>query len=624
MNQKSLLRLSLLLILILGGNLSRAQILDDTTSFIYGVKTTKYFTEEDIFFNRSDHRAVDTNLTDFHRYRYTLYKNNFNQDLGNMGTALWPVYFRPQNEPGRTHGINIYKEYAIDPRTMKYYNTKSPYTELKYVQGTQRYADLYVDFARNINPLWSAGFIIRRFTTDKILASASREIQTEHWSAAIQTAIKTRDHRYQLVYNFTHLNNEVNEQGGIRPDSADIIPDDLYIYELAEVWLNNGASDQRVRTWERRNVHHIYHQFSLDTGVKANFKIFQTLERSLVKDRFEDKNLQENQEFYQNIFFDSTGTFFQSDFERLEQKTGVAGIWRGWQLTGHLRTRLLYANLYDEWENEWLVGGTFTKEILLKQKDSLFFVLRFEQMLDNDARNISLNLGFKGFGFRYHGLNRKSSVIENRFYSNHYIWDNRFGNMNSNTYELFYAFDNSKIQLRPAVRADDINNYIYYGLDATPEQLSERVQTYSGILDFNFHIGKWHFLNRFVYSTLEGPNVIRFPEFLYNGRYFFSSGFRKSKIDYQIGFETTYRSMYYGNAYMPANFQFYLQDEFPLDEVLIPDFFLNLNFRSAEAFVSVPYFTQGWLSEGYFITPYYTGYTRPQVVEFGFRWRFFD
>ncbi len=597
---------------------SYAQILDDTTKQVYGLHTTQFLTEEDIFLNRQNYREIDTILTDIHRYRYILYKNNYHQDLGNVGTALWPTYFRPESESGRTHGINIYREYAIDPRKIKYYDTKSPYTELKYVQGTQRYADLYVDFARNIRPNWSAGFIIRRFTTDKILGSANRELQTDHWSVAVQTAFHSRDGRYRLLYNFTHLNHTINEQGGINPNEEDEIPEDLYVYELANVWLDD------VKSTERRNLHHIYHQFALDTGVKANLKFFQVLERSLIKNRYEDQNLQENYPYYPNVYYDTSATVFASDFERYEQKTGAAGIWRGWQLAGFVRTRLLYANLYDEWEDEWFLGGTFTKEFNLKNQDSLFFDFRFEQMLDNDAGRISTSLGYKGFGFKYNFLNRKPSVIESRMYSNFYVWDNQFGNMNSSTYELFYQFDSKPIQLRPAIRVDDIENYIYYGREAMPIQADERIRTISGVLDFNFHIGKWHFLNRVVYSTLDGPDVIRFPEILYSGRYFYSSGFRSGKIDFQIGFETTYRSKYYGHDYMPANFQFFLQDEFPLDQIIIPDFFLNLHFRSAEAFISVPYFTQGWLSPGYFTTPYYTGYTRPQLVEFGFRWRFFD
>jgi Putative porin len=608
----------LILITLFAANRVTGQILDDTTEMVYGLGTTRFFTEEDIFLNKSRQNRIDTSLSDIHRYRYILYNDNYHQDLGNVGTALWPVFFRPEEEPGRDHGINIYREYQIDPGKIKYYNTKSPFTELKYVQGTQRYTDLFVDFARNINSNFSAGFNIRRFTTNKVLATASRELQTEHWSIAVQSAFISPDRRYKLLYNFTHLNNYVNEQGGIKPRPDDKIPEDLYLYERGEVWLND------VSTWERRNTHRIYHQFSLDTGTNANFKIFQVLERSLVKDRFEDRRLTENAPFYPNIYFDSTSTFFESDFDRVEQRTGVAGIWKGWQLTGHIRTRWLYANLYEEWEQEWFLGGTFTKDIMFKGVGLLNFDFRFDQMLNNDARKITLNLGFKGFGFKYHGLNRRPSILENRIYSNNFIWDKNLANMNSNSYEVFYSFPGKKVQLKPLIRLDEINNYIYFGKNATSEQAGEKVRIYTGGLGFNFHIGNWHFINNFGYTSLDGPDVIRFPEFFYNGQYYFSSGFRKGKIDFQIGFETTYRSRYYGNAYMPANFQFYLQDDFPLDEIIVPDFFVNLHFRSADAFISVPYFTQGWASPGYFTTPYYTAYTRPELVEFGFRWRFFD
>ncbi len=594
-----------------------AQILDDTSQTVYGLNTTRYFTEEDIFLNRESHRRIDTFLNDIHRYRYILYNNNYQQDLGNVGTALYPTFFQPAEEIGRTPGINIYNDYILDPASIKYYNTKSPFTELKYVQGTQRYADIYADFARNINPNFSAGFLIRRFTTDKIVASASRQRHTQHWSLGIQTALSTKDRRYKLVYNFTHFNHEVNEQGGIVPDSGQT-KEDLIVYELANVWLDSAY------TWERRNTHRLYHQFSLDTGIKANFKIYQVLERSLIKDRFEDRTLDQNLEYYPNAFFDSSNTFFQSDFDRLEQKTGVAGIYRGWQLAGHLRSRFLFSNLYEEWESEWFLGGAFTKSFKLKSEDTLFFDLRFDQMLDNDARNIGLLMGYKGFELNYVGINRRPAILENRIYMNHFIWDQNLKNVTSNTYKLSYALQGKKFFLKPRVRLDEIFNHIYYGRSATPEQADETIRVTSLGLDLNFHLNSWHFENKVNYSSLSGPDVIRFPEWLYNGRYYFSSGFRTNRIEFQIGFELTYRSTYYGNAYMPANFQFYLQDEFALDQFLIPDFFLNLHFRSADAFISVPYFTQGWASPGYFATPFYTGYTRPQIVEFGFRWRFYD
>src|SRR5690242_9206287 len=65
-----------------------SRVINDTVKQVYGPKTSKYYFEKDVFYNREQYYRIDTAIRNFHRYNYVQRYNNFYQDLGNMGTAI--------------------------------------------------------------------------------------------------------------------------------------------------------------------------------------------------------------------------------------------------------------------------------------------------------------------------------------------------------------------------------------------------------------------------------------------------------------------------------------------------------------------------------------------------------
>jgi hypothetical protein len=144
--------------------LVQAQILDDSTKQVYGPTTTRFLYERDLLSDREEYNYVDTSLNNFHNYDF-LSRNRYRYvDLGNLGSAMRPVFYAPPAEIGVYSGFNAYNPYFYYPDDIRYYDTKSPYSSLYYVQGGLLQQLLKVDFSRNITKDWNAGFNYARTT----------------------------------------------------------------------------------------------------------------------------------------------------------------------------------------------------------------------------------------------------------------------------------------------------------------------------------------------------------------------------------------------------------------------------------------------------------------------------
>jgi hypothetical protein len=98
--------------------------LDDSTKVIYGPTSTRYFLEEDVVNNRKRLYTIDTVLDAIHNYNFVQRNKNLYQDLGNIGSAIRPVFYKAPEQIGTLLGYDAYTLYDIKPSQVRYYNTK--------------------------------------------------------------------------------------------------------------------------------------------------------------------------------------------------------------------------------------------------------------------------------------------------------------------------------------------------------------------------------------------------------------------------------------------------------------------------------------------------------------------
>ena len=148
------------------GKKKRASILDDTTKQIYGPKSTRYYTERTIFLNRFESSTIDTVIRNFHQFTFINRLNHEYQDLGNIGTAMSPIYYQLPQTIGVSSGFNAYNVYW-DLDTMRYFDTHSPYSNMQVILGGKGRSITRVVYTRNIKPNWNFGFNYVTLNIDK-------------------------------------------------------------------------------------------------------------------------------------------------------------------------------------------------------------------------------------------------------------------------------------------------------------------------------------------------------------------------------------------------------------------------------------------------------------------------
>ncbi|MEM6299079.1 MAG: putative porin, partial [Bacteroidota bacterium] len=142
---------------------------NDSIAAYYDFKTTNFMRERDLFFFGDSGQVLDTTL--YPRYRYNEVQRNENlyQNLGNIGTAMHPIYYKTPDQIGTRWGITVYDPHKVGVQDVRYFNSQSPFTNLYLVQGGQGKTDLVVEFARNINPEWNVELFYNRKAANRVV-----------------------------------------------------------------------------------------------------------------------------------------------------------------------------------------------------------------------------------------------------------------------------------------------------------------------------------------------------------------------------------------------------------------------------------------------------------------------
>ncbi|NJM26612.1 MAG: putative porin, partial [Bacteroidia bacterium] len=253
-----------------------SRIIDDSTKQVYGPTTSRFFYERDIFYNRKQLHPIDTVIRNFHRYNYVQRFENLYQDLGNIGTAIRPLYYDAPALVGAIPGFGAYDLYW-DTEPVRYYDTKSPYSNMKVILGGKGRSITRATFSRNINPHWNFGFTYRGLFVDKQIlrrGKGDRHVKDNYYDA--YTAYETKDSTYTLTANFRRMRHQTDENGGVD------LPTDGTFADLFADDSRPKLTDAESR--ELRTNFHIYHQYRVGKALQ----LYHTLDKYRQSNQFFD------------------------------------------------------------------------------------------------------------------------------------------------------------------------------------------------------------------------------------------------------------------------------------------------------------------------------------------------
>lgn len=618
-------------------------VLDDSTKQIYGPRTTRYFLETDLFNNRKTLYPIDTNLAGFHQYEWVKRTGHRLTDLGNLGTATRPTYYEPPARIGAQIGFNAFDPYAFTPETIRYYDTKSPFTNIYYVQGGRGQNVLNFDFSRNVNPRLNLGLDVQRITAEKQyglpanLRTQAQRNQSDSWAFALHGSYRSKNERYTLLSHVRLLEQNVVELGGLllsKPADADSV----FRFRLADAL----ARTPTARTRERRNNLHTYQQYVLANGFQV-YHVFD-LEGRYNRFRDPDSSLSERTAYpiSNNLprnEFDTLTT--ETSYNLVENRVGVKGFFSGFNYRLHLRRRD-YRRLNEYWrvlpnvvDSLFQATNLRTGEQFYQRRSETFLGLWLNYYFADSTRiwaegeyllgrDYLLRGEYEGRWLRAGASSLLSSptLVQERFVSPLLSWDNRFALVSSQSVWGRATFRLGRLTLEPNASYHLLKNYIFYNTRGVPEQTGVPISIFRAGTGLQFKAGVFSTVSEVQLATTSEPDFVRIPRILANSRLAFDVLFKK-KLYIQTGLELHYRSGYYADAYLPLTGQFYLQNGFRVPGFLLADAFADLRINRVRLFFKAANLTQALTQRGYFPTPYYPGVP---FVPFGFgvNWLLFD
>lgn len=607
------------------GATPRRGLLDDSTKMVYGPKTTLYFQEKHLRYNQFKLIEIDTSIQGFHNYEPVANTGYKYQDLGNLGSAAKPVYYDVPKQIGRTSGFHVYDLYYHSPDSIKYFNTKSPHTNLAAFFGGGNRNSLDIRFTRNITPKWNVGFNFNTIRARKVLNPTQRDdnmvVQNSY---SLHTNYQSQDEKYFLLANFSRMRHVVNEQGGIIPPEVDTTS--LYFtYVDAKVWLRNSIAV------DLRQDYHVYHQYEILKGWQA-YHVFDKKKQQVTfladlstsdADFFNENRY--NSSDTANVHSVANTTNNHNHFSEWRNEAGFKGEVGPLFYNAYVkfRTGRMASHFFEEDNSfhEVYIGGALRGEI----NEEWSFEAEGEYLIPNGYRVNGLFTS-PFLELSYTKALYKPTLAQQLYRGNHYRWSNNFSNIGSDQIKGEIKADFNSFFLRPSLEINRINNYIFYNQQGVPEQAGGQVFMLIPGVKSSFSIAdKFFWQSEVLYSVITGnaADKVRIPDIFINSRIFFEGPLFDENIFVQIGFEGRYKSDYFAEAYMPATQQFYLQDDFNVYGYPVLDAFLNFRIKRTRVLFRYNHLNSGLMDRlGYFVTPGYTGLKN--MLDLGINWSFFD
>ena len=607
-----------------------SQIVDDSTKNIYGPKTTLWITENDLFYNKKNYQPLDTSLSNYHRWTYVQRFNNFYQDLGNVGTALNPIFPLVSETIGVTPGYSVYDPYYHSQAPI-YFDTKSPYTSFRLVWGGDGRAVSKIEYSRNINPRWNFGFNYRPLLVDKqILRTGKGDRQTISHYYDLYSSYRSKNDRYLLLFNYRRLRHRVNESGGI-----------LLVNDTTE----NGYYDASAKpflvaaqTEDRKIAMHVFQQYQL----ASPFQVYHRLDITKQINRFTDKVASETNydEYFSFINkdkdIDSVNVSDGMEFKTIVNEVGMKGnaAFLFYNFYYKLRTYSTYNRYVDEttlsFNNDGIenyVGGRIAFRF-----DSLSELSGHAEYLLDGNYNLRAELKTPWLDAKGISVLAKPGFLPQAYRGRHNAWVNNFSNTFTNQLEAYLKVNWGGLFISPGARYTVLKDYIYYkenkvaGEQAVlPVQSSGNQQAFSPELRMSLRFFKHFYLRpQVIYTSLlkNDDDALRIPEWFANTQLAYENMLFNGNMQVQIGFDFHWRSSYTAMGYDPAIQQFYVQNNFVNQAYPLTDIFFNGKFKRGRFFVKYHNVVQAFTNKGYLITPAYRG--QPNIMDFGFDLILFD
>ena len=636
---RNFLTLLILLILSFGGSQAQvidvsqpreedrrgSTIVDDSTRQVFGPEDTRYTYQPYIKYNKLKAFTIDTVVQDFHRFHAVPASGFRLHDLGNIGTALNPIFFVPPRSIGRLPGIQVYDPYYVSSDEIRYYNSLSPYSRFKIIWGGGGRAVTEANYTRNVNERINFGFEFKGLFIDKQINKQGRgDRQAQGTYYNLHGSYVSLDRRYVALAYFNRNRHVVNENGGIRSTTGDPM-DEIFFSDNRQVNLSV------TETSDLRTNYHLYHQYEISPLVQ----VYHEFDRHKQLNGFNSGS--QDQAFFENDVIEGNEDNDKTKYVLVQNEVGIKGdvgkTFYNFYYRGR-RSDMTYKQLGEDTlgiDTEPLehFGGVN----LRFGNDSLSYIEAFGEI--QTTGNFLIGGRIQNSWFHAEASSRQNSptFIQEVYRGGHNEWYNDFASMISTSVSGGLDVGMRNFRFRPSAGYSLLSNYIYFRQFLNEESIREVVPFQAtgdiSILygEIGFSLTFWKRLNlisttRFTNVSGSSADAVRIPEIFHLSQLSYNNLLFKGNLELQVGFDFHWKSDYYAMGYDPAIMQFYVQDDFEVYSYPLVDLFINSRVNRARWFLKLNNVFELIRDRGYFATPFYPGQTT--ILDFGIDWIFFD
>jgi len=615
---------------------------DTAAKFVPAKKiATKFVTEKDIDRSIALH-FIDTNPNGVEIF-HNLYKNfTVFQDLGNIGTPSRPLIFNPDRNIGFRLCENPFEGYWMKPEETKYYNTKTPYTDLFYTQGSNEMLYLLAKHSQNITPRWNIGADLQRITSIGFFARQYTSI----YNYQFFTSYITQNRKYEVIANATWNRGVVEESGGIKSDSVfesltganktvtPKFPGYLGIGSqtrfkgrtaFVKQYLHFGKLTENIEKEDTIYSMNSHSQLSLSTKFEEVSYIFENLRGDT------------NSLLLPNQFYDTTANTFDSTYYgKIENriafdhfnslKEQLSDSLRSFSSFGLTHTVIVasqnayvrnYQNIIVDYTGEMIDIKNYSLSPKVYGAYNLSGYNAGDYKFQTSSR---YRLPKFDIGLEYANQLFKPDFLLQMFKSNQFIWENNYTPTNVQQWGFHLSSRKFRNNFHLTLNAFSLNNWIYINTLCIPVQTTDHIMVYTAELKKTFQVWKLFFDHTIIYQS-SNNDVIRVPELSGRIRYYFQSKFKTMK--FQLGFDVFYNTAYKANNYNPATRMFFMQNDRLVGNYPVIDPFVSAVIKRATIFAKYEHANQDLFgNNGYYYTQNYP--ISLASFRFGLRWRFYD
>ncbi len=569
-----------------------------------------YYTEE------GKTLPIDTfSLENFNNYRV----NNEYLWLGNNGLPFYPLVFNIDNQSKYRYSFLMKGDTALHQRE---YNVAEPFTSLKYVQGARQEQFFELLHTQNFSP---RGNFSLGYTKINSAGSYNRQkVNNDNISANIWWTSKKERYNFSFFANRIHNSSQMN--GGLKDDT-------LFMLDTS-IFSNRKTLQVQLDNAYRIEVHHqllLKQRFkiqssldSLGNGIEQFVRI--TTRFRTAKTKYYDTLL--NQDFYPNIYNDSSVTKDSTHYQSIQQKLSYTFS----KTKG--KNKLLFTPFarydYVDFHNtqNYTYSGYFSTGTNVEIASSKYQLSYHSTFFLNGIRKNNFEENLRATFFltpentiyfsSVHSVISPSIDLQ-QYNGNHNQWQNNFTPIRTLHVEAGSKKNIWGVHLKLAYT--DIYKPIYFDYKQTPIQHNGYSQIIQTQVSKTFKLKRWRILSKAVYQYTGGKDIFQLPDFLATLKIAYTAELFNKALSYYTGIKVTYYNTTPLKGFAPSINAFYLTPGMTTGSYPFVSFFFNARIKSVRLFFSVMHLNSGLSKEN----TYFGALHHPledRAYKIGINWNF--